>query len=50
MVMAMLFREVFGGVGPDPPSLQALADQHARTALHGLLLPTDGEADERRTK
>jgi AcrR family transcriptional regulator len=50
MVMAMLFREVFGGVGPDPPGLQALADQHARTVLHGLLLPTDSEADERRTK
>jgi AcrR family transcriptional regulator len=44
MVMAMLFREVFGGVGADPPDLPALADQHARTALRGLLTekPTDG--------
>jgi hypothetical protein len=29
MVMAMLFREVFGGVSANPPDLQALADQHA---------------------
>lgn len=35
MVMAMLFREVFGGVGANPPDLQALADQHARTAPRG---------------
>jgi AcrR family transcriptional regulator len=39
MVMAMLFREVFGGVATDTPDLQALAGQHARTALHGLLTP-----------
>ena len=38
MVMAMLFREVFGEVGADPPDLQALADQHARSALRGLLM------------
>jgi hypothetical protein len=50
MVMAMLFREVFGGIGANPPDLQALADQHARTALRGLLMPTTGEADGRRTK
>jgi AcrR family transcriptional regulator len=50
MVMAMMFREVFGGVGANPPDLQALADQHAHTALRGLLLPTAGEADGRRTK
>lgn len=50
MVMAMLFREVFGEVTANPPDLQALADQHARTALRGLLLPTVAEADERRTK
>jgi hypothetical protein len=43
MVMAMLFREVFGGVGAHPPDLQALADQHARAALRGLL-PATGEA------
>jgi hypothetical protein len=50
--MAMLFREVFGGISANPPDLQALADQHARTALHGLLIPpTLGDAaDERRTK
>ena len=39
MVMAMLFREVFGGVAANPPDLPALADQHARTALRGLLMP-----------
>ena len=50
MVMAMLFREVFAGVGANPPDLQALAEQHARTALRGLLPPIAGEADERRTK
>jgi AcrR family transcriptional regulator len=43
MVMAMLYREVFGGVGTDPPDLQALADQHARTALRGLLTPPKGK-------
>ena len=32
MVMAMLFREVFGGVNADAPDLQALAAQHARAA------------------
>ena len=50
MVMAMLFREVFAGVGANPPDLQALADQHARTAQRGLLMPTTGETDGRRTK
>ena len=50
MVMAMLFRAVFGEAGGNPPDLQALAEQHARTALRGLLLPIAGEADERRTK
>jgi AcrR family transcriptional regulator len=50
MVMAMLFREVFAGVGANPPDLQALADQHARTALCGLLMPATGETDGRRTK
>jgi alkylhydroperoxidase family enzyme len=42
MVMAMLFREIFGGAGANPPDLQALADQHARTALRGLLMPATG--------
>ena len=50
MVMAMLFREVFGGTGANPPDLQALADQHAHTALLGLLMPTTAEPDGRRTK
>ena len=50
MVMAVLFREVFGGVGANPPDLQTLADQHARTALSGLLIPTAGERHSRRTK
>ena len=50
MVMAMLFREVFGEAGGNPPDLQALADQHAHTALLGLLMPTTAEADGRRTK
>jgi AcrR family transcriptional regulator len=48
MVMAMLFREVFGRVGTDPPDLQALAGQHARTTLHGLLMPPTGDAANRR--
>jgi AcrR family transcriptional regulator len=42
MVMAMLFREVFGGVDANPPDLNALADQHAGTALRGLLTPATG--------
>jgi len=50
MVMAMLFREVFGEVGGNPPDLQALAEQHAHTALRGLLMPMPGEADGWRTK
>ena len=52
MVMAMLFREVFGEVATDPPDLQALAGQHARTALNGLLTsPAEADAaDGRRTK
>jgi hypothetical protein len=48
MVMAMLFREVFGSVAANPPDLNALADQHSRTALCGLLMPKTGKADERR--
>ena len=50
MVMAMLFREVFAGTGANPPDLQALADQHAHTALLGLLIPTTAKPDGRRTK
>ena len=50
MVMAMLFGEVFGGVAANPPDLQALADQHARTALTGLFTPGNRGADGWRTK
>ncbi|HEY1887542.1 MAG TPA: hypothetical protein VGG86_16115 [Roseiarcus sp.] len=50
MVMAMLFREVFGGVAANPPDLPALAELHARPALHGLLMAATGEADGRRTR
>ena len=51
MVMAMLFREVFGGVDANPPDLDALADQHARSALRGLSrrqsgAPMDGGRNE----
>jgi hypothetical protein len=49
MVMAMLFGEVFGELRANPPDLQALADQHARTALRGLLMPMPVEADGWRT-
>ena len=48
MVVAMFFRECLRR-GLSRPVCR-LADQQARTALHGLLRPTDGEADERRTK
>ena len=50
MVMAMLFREVFDGVGGNPPGLPALAEQHAHSTLRGLLMPMPGEADGWRTK
>ena len=50
MVMAMLFGEVFGGVTANPPDLPALANQHARTALHGLLMPMPEETNGWRTK
>jgi hypothetical protein len=46
----MLFREVFGSVAANPPDLNALADQHSRTALRGLLTPAIGDADGWRTK
>jgi hypothetical protein len=45
----MLFREVFGEVNANSPDLQGLADQHARSALRGLLTRTGG-TDEQRTK
>ena len=40
LVMAALFGEVFGAIAIDPPDLQAVATQHARTALVGLLTPS----------
>ena len=39
IVMAVLFREVFGGVGADAPDLEALARQHGQALLHGMLRP-----------
>jgi AcrR family transcriptional regulator len=38
MLMAMLYREVFGDAVTDAPDLAALATQHAETVLHGMLL------------
>ncbi len=38
MIMGVLFREVFGEAGSQPPDLQVLAAQHARTVLHGMLI------------
>ena len=37
IVMAVLFREVFGGVGADAPDLDALGRQHGHALLHGML-------------
>jgi AcrR family transcriptional regulator len=39
IVMAVLFREVFRGVGADAPDLDALARQHSQALLHGMLRP-----------
>ena len=38
MIMAGLYREVFGDAVTDAPDLSAMAKQHAETVLHGLLL------------
>jgi hypothetical protein len=38
MIMAVLYREVFGDAVTDAPDLSAMAKQHAETVLHGLLL------------
>jgi hypothetical protein len=49
MVMALLFREVFANAASNPPDLQALALQHAKTVIHGLQgSTTTGTASERR--
>ena len=37
MVMAMLYRSVFQGISKDLPDLNALAAQHAKTILSGLI-------------
>ena len=37
LIMAMLFRDVFGGISSQPPDLARLAEQHGRTILQGLL-------------
>jgi hypothetical protein len=39
-----------GSVAANPPDLNALADQHSRTALRGLLTPAIGDAEGWRTK
>jgi hypothetical protein len=44
MVMAILFREVFGA-GPTAPDLDKLASQHTETILRGLGASTPGQKD-----
>jgi hypothetical protein len=39
IVTAVLFREIFSGVGADAPDLEALARQHGQALLHGMLRP-----------
>jgi AcrR family transcriptional regulator len=39
MLAAMIFRQVFRKTGTEPPDLKALAAQHARTVLSGMLEP-----------
>ncbi|MEJ0064909.1 MAG: TetR/AcrR family transcriptional regulator [Caulobacteraceae bacterium] len=43
LVMGGLFHAVFGSEGTGAPDLPALAAQHARAALHGLLTQTPKE-------
>jgi AcrR family transcriptional regulator len=43
LVMGGLFHAVFGDEGTDAPDLSALAAQHARAALHGLLISVPKE-------
>ena len=43
LVMGGLFRAVFGDEGTGAPDLAALAEQHARAALHGLLTEASKE-------
>ena len=42
MVMGALFCEVFGEVASEPLDLDALAAQHARIVLHGMLVDKGG--------
>ena len=44
MVAGILWREVFTPVGGAPLDLAALAEQHARTVLQGLVLPQETPA------
>jgi AcrR family transcriptional regulator len=46
MVMAVLFREVFGNAAGDAPDLGALAAQHAQAVLHGMLAPAVGTSGD----
>lgn len=52
MIAGTLFREVLAGTDAPLPSLEALAEQHAKTVLHGLAMPssppsTDGPAHDK---
>jgi AcrR family transcriptional regulator len=40
MISALLYHQLFGSFSAQAPDLNALAAQHARTVLHGLLTPT----------
>ncbi len=44
MLLGFIWREVFEPVGAAPLDVKALAAQHARTALHGMLAPAEGAA------
>ena len=44
MIAGVIMREVFEPVGAPPLDLEALAVQHARTVLHGMLVEAEGAA------
>lgn len=44
LLAGILFREIYGTFSAHTPELQALAVQHAATALDGLLLPVETES------
>jgi len=50
MIMGVLFREVFGDAASEPPDLQILAAQHARTVLHGMLISPPAPAMKARPR